>query len=208
VSGPLRVLLVDDHALMRIGLRSVIGAEANLAVCGEARTAAQALERYRELRPDIVLMDLRLPDGSGAAATEAIRREFPEARIIIVSSFAPDEEIHAAVTAGALGYVLKTSETDELVTAIRTVAAGGRHLPPEVAERLARRIPRSDLTERERAVLQLLVRGRRNRDIAADLGIAEGTVKIHVANILLKLGVADRTEAVSVAIERGIVTLS
>lgn len=208
MSAPLRVLLVDDHALMRIGLTSVIGAEPDLSVCGEARTAAQALERYRELRPDIVLMDLRLPDGSGAAATEAIRREFPEARIIIVSSFAPDEEIHAAVTAGALGYVLKTSETDELVTAIHTVAAGRRHLPPEVAERLARRIPRSDLTERERAVLQLLVRGRRNREIAADLGIAEGTVKIHVANVLLKLGVADRTEAVSVAIERGIVTLS
>jgi DNA-binding NarL/FixJ family response regulator len=207
MSDSLRVLLVDDHALMRIGLASVIATDPGLSVVGEAGTGARAVELYRSLRPDIVLMDLRLPDHSGAAVTETIREEFPEAKIIVISSFAPDEEIYAAIAAGARAYVLKTIEAEELVEVIRIVAAGRRHIPAEVAARLAARIPRSELTDRERRVLQLIVRGRRNREIADELGITEGTVKTHVGNILMKLGVTDRTEAATVAIERGIVNL-
>jgi two-component system NarL family response regulator len=152
-------------------------------------------------------MDLRLPDFSGVQATETIRKEFPDAKLVVISSFAPDEEVYSAIAAGAQAYVLKTIEADELVEVIRKVAAGQRHIPGEIAARLAARIPRSDLTDRERDVLRLLVRGRRNREIAEDLGISEGTVKTHVGSILLKLGVTDRTEAATVAIERGIVTL-
>jgi two-component system NarL family response regulator len=207
MSGTLKVLLVDDHALVRIGLASVIADEPGLEVVGQASTGARAVELYRSLRPDVVLMDLRLPDFSGVQATEAIRKEFPDAKLVVISSFAPDEEVYSAIAAGAQAYVLKTIEADELVEVIRKVAAGQRHIPGEIAARLAARIPRSDLTDRERDVLRLLVRGRRNREIAEDLGISEGTVKTHVGSILLKLGVTDRTEAATVAIERGIVTL-
>jgi DNA-binding NarL/FixJ family response regulator len=208
VSRTLSVLLVDDHALMRIGLANVIATDPGMSICGEASNGAQALELYRSLRPDITLMDLRLPDTSGAKMTETIRGEFPEAKIIVISSFAPDEEVYAAVQAGARAYLLKTIEADHLIDVIRKVAAGQRHIPPEIAKRLAARIPRSELTERERGVLALVVRGRRNREIADELGITEGTVKTHVANILNKLGVTDRTEAATAAIERGIVKLS
>jgi two-component system NarL family response regulator len=203
----INVLLVDDHALMRVGLASVIAGEPGMQVCGEASTGARGVELYRSLRPDVVLMDLRLPDFSGVVATEAIRTEFPDAKLVVISSFAPDEEVYAAISAGAQAYVLKTIEADELLSVIRKVASGQRHIPVEIAARLAARIPRSELTDRERDVLRLLVRGRRNREIADDLGITEGTVKSHVGNILLKLGVVDRTEAATVAIERGIVTL-
>jgi two-component system, NarL family, response regulator len=207
MTAPLSVLLVDDHSLMRIGLASVIASDPGLAVCGEAGTGASALELYRSLQPDIVLMDLRLPDMSGAAVTEKIRDEFPEAKIIVVSSFAPDDEIYAAVMAGARAYVLKTIDAGQLIEVIRTVASGRRHIPADVAARLAARIPRSELTDRERKVLQLVVKGKRNREIADELGITEGTVKTHVGNILMKLGVADRTEAATAAIERGIINL-
>jgi two-component system NarL family response regulator len=205
--GTLRVLLVDDHALMRMGLTSVIVGDPGLAVCGEAGTASQAVERYRTVRPDVVLMDLRLPDASGAVATSRICSEFPGARILVISCFAPDEEIHAAFQAGARGYVSKTIEAGDLRAVIHAIARGERHVPADVAARLAARNPQSDLTDRERSVLQLVVRGRRNRGIAETLGIAEGTVKAHIQNILLKLGVIDRTEAATVAIERGIVHL-
>jgi DNA-binding NarL/FixJ family response regulator len=203
----LRVLLVDDHALMRLGLASAIAAESGMEVCGEASTGTEAIELYRALKPDVVLMDLRLPDFSGVQATSAIRREFPTAKLVVISSFAPDEEVYSAIAAGAQAYVLKTIEAETLVGVIRKVAAGQRHIPAEIAARLAARIPQSELTDRERDVLRLLVRGRRNREIAETLSIAEGTVKIHVGNILLKLGVTDRTEAATVAIERGIITL-
>jgi two-component system NarL family response regulator len=203
----LRVLIVDDHLLVRIGLKAVISDDPRLTVCGEAGSVAKAVEMYRAHRPDVVLMDLRLPDGSGVDATAAIRAEFPEARVIVISSFAPDEEIHAAVQAGARAYVMKTIEGNDLRAVIYAVMRGERHIPAEVASRLATRNPQSDLTERERAVLQLVVRGKRNREIADALEIAEGTVKGHMQTILLKLGVTDRTEAATVAIERGIVHL-
>jgi DNA-binding NarL/FixJ family response regulator len=162
---------------------------------------------FRALRPDVTLMDMRLPDQSGAEAIRTIRGEFSDAKILVISTFVADEEVYAAITAGALGYVLKTVESEELVGLIRRAAQGLRHIPPEVGARLADRIPLSDLTARERLVLALLVRGRRNRQIAEELGIAEGTVKSHVSNIMLKLGVADRTEAATVAIERGLIRL-
>jgi DNA-binding NarL/FixJ family response regulator len=205
--GSLAVLLVDDHALMRLGITSLIRTEPGLTVCGEASTGAQAIELYRSLRPDIVLMDLRLPDASGAEVTQSIRAEFPEAKVIIISSFAPDEEVYAAISSGARAYVLKTIEADELIAVIRKVAAGQRHIPAEIARRLDARVPRTELTEREREVLRFVVRGKRNREIADILGIGEGTVKTHVANILLKLGATDRTEAAMMAVDRGIVRL-
>jgi DNA-binding NarL/FixJ family response regulator len=203
----LRILIADDHALVRIGLTSVIGAEKDMEVCGQASTGAQAVELYRTLRPDVVLMDLRLPDLSGVQATVTIRGQFPDARIVVISSFTPDEEIYSVIAAGAQAYVVKTTEAEEILKVIRTVAGGGRHIPGDIAARLASRIPQSELTDRERDVLKLLVRGLRNRAIAEGLGISEVTVKSHVGNILLKLGVADRTAAATVAIERGIVTL-
>jgi len=205
--GRLRVLLVDDHSLMRLGLASVIRGETDMEVCGEAGTGREAIALFRRLRPDVTLMDLRLADQSGAETTRSIRGEFPDARILVISTFAADEDVYTAISAGALGYVLKTVESDELVTIIRKVAQGQRHIPPEIGARLADRIPRSELTARERLVLALLVRGRRNRQIAEELGISEGTVKVHVSNIMLKLGVSDRTEAATVAIERGLVHL-
>ncbi len=200
-----RVLLVDDHSLMRLGLASAIAEDPRLTVCGEAGTAADALKMYRSLRPDIVLMDLRLPDASGAFAIAAIRGEFPEAKIVVISTFAPDEEIHAAVTAGARAYVLKTIDAPDLRAVVHAVLRGERHFAADVAVRLASRNLQSGLTVRERDVLELVARGKRNREIADALGITEGTVKSHVANILVKLGVTDRTEAATVAIERGII---
>ena len=203
----LRILLVDDHALMRLGLATVIAGEPDMEVCGQAGTGGQAVALFRTPRPDVTLMDMRLPDQSGAEAIRAIRREFPDAKILVISTFTADEEVYAAITAGALGYMLKTVESEELVAVIRRAAQGQRHIPPEVGARLADRIPFSDLTARERLVLTLLVRGRRNRQIAEELGITEGTVKSHVSNIMLKLAVSDRTEAATVAIERGLVHL-
>ncbi len=198
-------MLVDDHYLVRAGLASVLGLESDITVCAEAATGEQAVELYRSERPDVTLMDLRLPGISGTEATELIRSEFPDARVIVISTYAGDEEIYGALQRGALAYLLKTVQRDELVEAIRRVAAGQRHLPPEVAERLAERLPRSQLSPRELDVLRLVVLGKRNKEIASTLDISEGTVKVHVSNILSKLSVTDRTEAVAVALQRGIV---
>jgi two-component system NarL family response regulator len=205
MQGTVRVLLVDDHVIMRVGLASVISSEPGLEVCGEAGTGAEAIAMYRALRPEVVIMDLRLPDMSGVEATTAIRAEFSEARIAIVSTFAREDEVYSAISAGARGYVLKTLPCETLIEVIRTVAAGRRYLPGDIAARLADRVPRSELTPREKEVLARLVLGKKNQQIAEDLGISDGTVKVHMGNILLKLGAADRTEAVTVAIVRGIV---
>ncbi len=207
MSDKLRVLLVDDHVIMRVGLASVIASETGMEVCGEAGTGEEAIAMYRSLQPDVVIMDLRLPDMSGVVATEQIRRDFPKAKIAIVSTFAKEDEVYAAVSAGARGYVLKTLQCDTLIEVIRTLAAGGRYMPPEIASRLADRVPRSELTPRERDVLAHLVHGKKNQQIADELGISDATVKVHVGNILLKLGAADRTEAVTVALMRGIVSV-
>ena len=204
----LRLMLVDDHYLVRVGLSSVIALEPDMRVCAEAATGHQAIELFRSDRPDVTLMDLRLPDLSGTEAIRTIRVEFPQARIIALSTFAGDEEIHMALEAGALAYLVKTVQPEELVDTIRKAAAGQRHVPPELAARLAARSPRSHLSPRELEVIKLMIQGKRNREIALHLAITEGTVKIHVSNVLAKLGVTDRTEAVTQALQRGIVALA
>ena len=207
MADKLKIMLVDDHYLVRVGLASVIALESDMTVCAEAATGEQAVTLFRTHRPDVTLMDLRLPGKSGLDTTHAIRLEFPEARIIVVSTYVSDEEIYAALRAGAMAYLVKSVQREELIQAIRKAAAGCRHIPPEVATRLADRLSRAQLSGREIDVLRLLVGGRRNREIASALDITEGTVKLHVSSILGKLGAADRTEAVTVALQRGIVQL-
>lgn len=203
----IRIMLVDDHYLVRVGLASVIALEQDMTVCAEASSGEQALALFRAERPDVTLMDLRLPGLSGSETTQAIRREFPDARIIVVSTYISDEEIYGALQAGAMAYLVKSVGREELTETIRKAAAGRRHIPPEVAARLADRMSRSHLSTRERDVLRLLAGGKRNREIASALDITEGTVKLHVSSILGKLGVVDRTEAVTVALQRGIIQL-
>jgi two-component system NarL family response regulator len=207
MSAVLKIMLVDDHYLVRMGLASVIALEPDMTVCAEASSGEQAVALFRQHRPDVILMDLRLPGMSGLDTTRTIRREFPDARIIVLSTYISDEEIYTALQAGAMAYLVKSVQREELVDAMRKAAAGRRHIQPEVAARLADRMSRSDLSGRERDVLRLLVGGKRNREIATALDIAEGTVKLHVSSILGKLGVVDRTEAVTVALQRGIVQL-
>jgi DNA-binding NarL/FixJ family response regulator len=203
----LTIMLVDDHYLVRVGLTSVIALEADMTVCAEASTGEQAIGLFRARRPTVTLMDLRLPGMSGLKTTQAIRAEFPDARIIVLSTYVSDEEIYAALQAGAMAYLVKSVGREELTQAIRKAAAGRRHIPPEVATRLADHMSRAHLSTRELDVLRLMLGGKRNREIASVLDITEGTVKLHVSSILGKLGVADRTEAVTVALQRGIVQL-
>jgi len=207
MSGPLRILIVDDHYLVRVGLSSIVELEPDMEVCAEASTGERAVELFRSERPDVTLMDMRLPGMGGVETTEAIRREFPDARVIILSTWAGDEEVYLALQAGAMAYLLKSVLREELVVAIRKAASGDRHVPEALAERLAARSPRSHLSPREVEVIRLIVDGRRNREIARLLDISEGTVKIHVSNIFQKLCVADRTEAAKEALQRGIVQL-
>ena len=207
MADKLKIMLVDDHYLVRMGLRSIIALEPDMTVVAEASTGEQARILYRQHRPDVTLMDLRLPGINGSETVHEIRMEFPDARIMMISTYVGDEEIYGALQAGAMAYLVKTVQREELTAAIRKVAAGQRHIPPEVAARLADRVTRSQLSSRELEVLRLLVGGRRNREIAGALVISEGTVKLHVSSILGKLGAADRTEAVTVALQRGIVQL-
>jgi two-component system NarL family response regulator len=207
MADKLKIMLVDDHYLVRMGLASIIALEPDMAVCAEASSGEQAQALFRTHHPDVTLMDLRLPGMSGAETIQAIRREFPDARIVMLSTYVCDEEIYGALQAGAMAYLVKSVQREELMRAIRKAAAGQRHIPPEVAARLADRVARSELSMREIEVLRLLVSGRRNREIAGALDITEGTVKLHVSSILGKLGVTDRTEAVTVALQRGIVQL-
>jgi DNA-binding NarL/FixJ family response regulator len=207
MTDTLRIMLVDDHYMVRMGLASIIALEADMAVCAEAATGEEALPLFRTHRPDVTIMDLRLPGLSGWETTHQIRGEFPEARIVVLSTYVCDEEIHSALQSGAMAYLVKSVQREELILAIRKAAAGRRHIPAEVAARLAERVARSDLSNRELEVLQQMLGGKRNREIAQTLAIAEGTVKLHVSSILAKLGVVDRTEAVTVALQRGILRL-
>jgi DNA-binding NarL/FixJ family response regulator len=207
MADKLRIMLVDDHYLVRMGLASIIALEPDMTVCAEASTGEQAQALFRSQRPDVTLMDLRLPGMSGTDTTQAIRSEYPEARIVMISTYVCDEEIYGALQAGAMAYLVKSVQREELMRAIRKAAAGQRHIPPEVAARLADRVSGSQLSTREIEVLRFLVSGRRNREIASALDIAEGTVKLHVSSILSKLGATDRTEAVTRALQRGIVQL-
>ena len=204
----LRIMVVDDHYLVRMGLASIIAIEPDMAVCAEASSGEQAQALFRVHRPDVTLMDLRLPGMNGADTIQAIRRDVPDARFVMLSTYVCDEEIYGALQAGAMAYLVKSVQRDELITAIRKAAAGQRHIPAEVAARLADRVAGSQLSGREIEVLRLLVSGRRNREVARALEITEGTVKLHVSSILAKLGAEDRTEAVTIALQRGIVQLS
>lgn len=208
MATPLRIMVVDDHYLVRMGLASIIGVEPDMTVCAEASSGEQAQTLFRSHRPDVTLMDLRLPGLNGTDTIQAIRQEFRDARFVMLSTYVCDEEVYGALQAGAMAYLVKSVQRDELMTAIRKAAAGQRHIPPEVAARLADRVARSQLSAREIEVLRLLVSGRRNREIAGTLEITEGTVKLHVSSILEKLGADDRTEAVTVALQRGIVQLN
>jgi two-component system NarL family response regulator len=203
----LKIMLVDDHYLVRMGLTSIIALEPEMTVCAEAATGEQAVAMYRIHQPHVTLMDQRLPGMSGSETTQAIRTEFPDARIIVLSTYVCDEEIYKALQYGAMGYLAKSVQREELTQAIRKAAIGRRHITPEVAALLAEGMSRSHLSSRELDVLRLLVGGKRNREIASILDITEGTVKLHVSSILGKLAVADRTEAVTVALQRGIVQL-
>ena len=207
MANKLKLMLVDDHYLVRMGLASIIALEPDMTVCAEASSGEQARGLYRAHRPDVTLMDLRLPGMSGTETLQAIRADFPDARIVMISTYVCDEEIYGALQAGAMAYLVKSVQREELTRAIRKAAVGQRHIPGEVASRLADRVTRSQLSTRELEVLRLLVVGRRNREIAGALDITEGTVKLHVSSILGKLGAADRTEAVTRALQRGIVQL-
>jgi DNA-binding NarL/FixJ family response regulator len=203
----IRILCVDDQPDFLDGMARFVAHEGDLELVGTAATGQAALEQFRELRPDITLMDLRLPDMSGIRAIASIRAEFPEARAIVVTTFEGDYEIQRALAAGACGYLLKSSPLDELVGVIRKVHGGRKHLPADLAENLAVYVGGQPLTDREIDVLRRIAEGDRNRDIGERLEIAEETVKVHVKRIMEKLGAKDRTQAVAIGIRRGIITL-
>jgi DNA-binding NarL/FixJ family response regulator len=207
-SKKIGVMVVDDHPLMRVGIGAIINARKDMMVVAQAGTGEEAVEFYRRHKPDITLMDLRLPGPmSGVDAITAIRMIEPRARFIVVTTYDGDEDIHRALEAGAQGYVIKGMPYQTLVDALLRVYSGGRFLPPPVARALASRVPDSDLSAREREVLQLMVGGNSNKDIASLLGITEATVKSHVSTILQRLDVDDRTQAVVSALQRGLVHL-
>lgn len=199
--------MADDHYIVRMGLISLVSTEPDMEVIAEATSGTQAVELFGKLKPDLVLMDLSMPVKDGIQATIEIRHKFPAARILMLSTFDGDEDIHKALQAGAQGYVLKNSTGDTLIPALRTVAAGQRWIPKDVAGRLNSRKMFGELTPREIQVLQLLSKGLANKEIADALNISEHTVKDHLKNILAKLRVADRTQAVTKAITRGIIHL-
>jgi two-component system NarL family response regulator len=204
----IRVLVVDDHKVVRVGLRAMIGVEADMEVVAEAGDGPSAIAAHREHRPDVTLIDLRLPDTSGADVISEIRRESPDAKFIILTSYDAEEDVFRAIQAGAHGYLLKgTFPEGILEEAIRTVHAGRRVIPPEIADRLAHRLSVPALTPREIAVLELVAKGLSNREIGAALSTKPGTIKTHLERVYAKLGVGDRTAAALMAIERGLITM-
>jgi DNA-binding NarL/FixJ family response regulator len=200
----IRVLVADDHPVVALGLSAIIDAQPDMLVAGRASTAREAIELHARLRPDVTLMDLRMPDISGFEAIADIRAQTPDARIVVLTTYDRDEDIHRALQAGASSYVLKATSTDALLAAIRRAHMGDRWLPAEVEERLKDREAFQELTRRERDVLRALEKGLTNRDVASLLGMSENTVKYHLRGLFTKLGVADRTEAVSLAMRRGL----
>jgi two-component system, NarL family, response regulator len=200
----IRILLVDDHYMVRIGLKTILSLDPEFRVVGEAEDGPGALELFREFAPDITLMDLRMPGMGGVETTASILREFPSAKVIMLTTYDSDEDIYRGLKAGAKGYVLKRVRSDELVHAIKTVYTGGRYLSPEAERRLAEHSPGSELTQRELEVLHYIAKGLNNKEIGDLIGCTRFTVKFHVQNILQKLRVADRAEAVAAAMQRGI----
>ncbi|WP_254508024.1 response regulator [Anatilimnocola floriformis] len=203
----IRVLCADDHPLVRKGIVAILSNEADIELVAEAANGRLAVELYRKHQPDVVLMDLRMPDLDGISAIKQIRDEFPDAKIIALTSFDGDQDIYRALEAGVRGYLLKEMVHTEVLNAVRKVFAGQKLMSREVADRVAGYFPQNALTPRETEVLSLVAQGKANKEIAAYLGAASGTVKIHVQNILAKLNASDRTQAVTIALQRGIIHL-
>jgi two-component system NarL family response regulator len=201
------VLVVEDHHVVRQGLVSLLNVVEGMEVVGEAADGVEAIAQYRKHQPDITLIDLRLPRMSGVDAIQRIRMESPNARFIVLTTYDGDEDIYRALKAGAKAYLLKGMTTDELIAAIRVVHAGKSHIPQAIAEKLAERMGVEELTPREMDVLEQIVSGKSNKEIADELGVSEATVKTHINSLLGKLGVTDRTQAATAAIRRGIVPL-
>lgn len=206
-TAQIRVLCVDDHPVVRKGIAALLASEPDTVLVGEAANGKEAVDLFRKLHPDVTLMDLRMPLLDGIGATRQIRAEFPDARIIALTSYDGDQDIYQALEAGVRGYLLKEAVHAEMIRAIHTVNSGKRLVPPEVAEKLSEYFPQIALTPREVEVLSCVAEGLANKDIAERLGTASGTVKMHVQRILEKLGAADRTHAVTIAIRRGILHL-
>lgn len=206
-SRMIRILIVDDHPIMRVGISAILNAQPDMQVVAQAGTAAEALRLFAAERPELTLMDLRLPDKSGVEAIRAIRVMDAKARIVVLTTYEGDEDIHQALEAGAQGYLIKGMPHDALVKALQRVHAGHRFLPRMVSEVLSSRMPGSHLSQREQEVLQLMFEGKSNRGIAEELAIKEATVKSHVSVILMRLNVSDRTQAVVEGLKRGLVHL-
>jgi len=204
---PIRILIADDHPVVRQGLAAIINSEPGLTVVAQAENGREAVELFRRERPHVALIDLKMPELDGLETITAIRSDFPRAALILLTTFDRDEDVYQCLRAGARAYLLKDTPATELLDAIRAVYLGQRHLTPGVAEKLADRVMFSELTEREMEVMRLLGAGKSNREIGSDLFVTEGTVKAHVNSILAKLGVSDRTQAVTTALKRGLIDL-
>jgi two-component system, NarL family, response regulator len=205
---PIRILCVDDHPVVRRGIAAMLATEPGLELVAEAASGSEALEKYRAERPDVVLMDLRLPGGmDGIETIAALRQQWPQARVLVLTTYAGDENIHRALEAGARGYMIKDALDDDLLDAVTAVWQGRRYVPARVAVQLAEHGPRVELTDRERQVLSLMAQGSRNKEIASALAISEATARTHVENVVAKLGVNSRTEAVVLAAQRGFIQL-
>jgi two-component system, NarL family, response regulator len=206
-SNIIRVLIADDHSVVAHGLVLLLECELDITVIGQARNGYEALQLFRQHQPDVTLMDLRMPEMDGVAAISAIRAEFNDAGIIVLTTYDGDEDIYRGLRAGAKGYLLKDAEPDELMAAIRTVHSGQKYIPPNIGAKLVERMSNPQLSDRELEIVRLMVAGKTTQEISAALSIAESTVKFHINNILSKLGVNDRTQAVLAAVKRGIVNI-
>jgi len=206
-AGRIRILTVDDHPLLREGVASMINAEADMQLVAEAESGAEAIKHFRSHRPDVTLMDLQMPGMSGVDAIRAIREEFADARIIVLTTYTGDVQVLQALKAGAAGYLLKSALRTELLNAIRTVHTGNRHVTASIATEIAQHVGDVALSERELEVLRKVAAGNSNKQVAAQLGISEDTAKAHMKNILAKLNANDRTHAVTIAVRRGIIDI-